>query len=141
MRGFKINRVDFKMTKKWIKYEKDEVEKLILKLAKEGQSNSRIGIILRDQYGIPRARELKLKVKKVSDTQVKQPVPEDMYNLMKQAVNIHRHLGDNKGDAKAKHGLEYIESKIRRLGKYYLKKKQLPKNWKYDVEQAKLIVK
>ncbi|MBI4895331.1 MAG: 30S ribosomal protein S15 [Candidatus Aenigmarchaeota archaeon] len=128
-------------SKKWVKYEKDEIEKLILKLAKEGHSNAKIGIILRDQYGIPRVREFKIKLKKVVETQQKPEVPEDMFNLMKQAVNLHRHLHDNKPDAKAKHGLEYIESKIRRLGKYYVKKKTLKKGWKYDIEQAKLLVK
>lgn len=128
-------------SKKWIKYEKDEIEKLILKLAKEGHNNAKIGIILRDQYGIPKVREFKIKLKKVVETQQKPEVPEDMFNLMKQAVNLHRHMSDNRSDAKGKHGLEYIESKIRRLGKYYVKKKTLPKGWKYDIEQAKLLVK
>jgi len=128
-------------SKKWVKYEKDEIEKLILKLAKEGHSNAKIGLILRDQYGIPRVREFKIKLKKVVETQQKPEVPEDMFNLMKQAVNLHRHMRDNKSDAKGTHGLEYIESKIRRLGKYYVKKKTLKKGWKYDIEQAKLLVK
>ena len=127
--------------KPWIKYDKDEIEKLIIKLAKEGSTNSKIGITLRDQYGIPRVRELNMKVKKIVKSVKKESVPEDMYNLMKRAVDLHRHMSFNKGDAKAKHGLEYIESKIRRLGKYYIKKKALPKGWKYNLEEAKLIVK
>ena len=129
------------MAKKWINYEREEIEKLILKMTKEGHSNAKIGLILRDQYGIPRVRELKLKVKKITESQQKPPVPEDMFNLMKKAVNLHKHMTENKGDAKAKHGLEYVESKIRRLGKYYVSKKSLPRNWKYDIEQAKLLVK
>ena len=135
-----IKRV-FSITKNWIKYEKEEIEKLILKLVKEGHSNAKIGVILRDQYGIPRVRELKMKVKKVAESQSKPSVPEDMYNLMAKAVNLHKHMAKNKGDAKAKHGLEYVESKIRRLGKYYVKKKSLPRGWKYDIEQAKLLIK
>ena len=129
------------MNKKWIKYEKEEIEKLILKLHKEGNSNAIVGVILRDQYGIPRAREMKIKIKKVVEAQEKPVVPEDMFNLMKRAVNLHRHLAEKKGDAKATHGLEYIESKIRRLGKYYVKKKSLPKAWKYNIDQARLLVK
>jgi len=127
--------------KKWIKYEKDEIEKVIIQLAKKGNSCAKIGVILRDQYGISRVRELNMKIKKVVDSFSKPVVPEDMFNLMKQAVNLHRHLSDNKGDAKAKHGLEYIESKIRRLGKYYIKKKVLVKGWKYNIEDTKLLVK
>ena len=37
----------------WIEYSTEEIEELILKLNKEGNSASKIGVILRDQYGIP----------------------------------------------------------------------------------------
>jgi small subunit ribosomal protein S15 len=47
----------------------------------------------------------------------------------------------NKKDAKAKHGLEYVESKIRRLGKYYVKTGKFPKGWRYSIEATKLIIK
>ncbi|MBI5347653.1 MAG: 30S ribosomal protein S15, partial [Candidatus Aenigmarchaeota archaeon] len=50
-------------------------------------------------------------------------------------------LEKNKKDTKNKHAVELMESKIRRLGKYYVKKGRLPKDWKYNIEQAKLLVK
>ena len=68
-------------------------------------------------------------------------VPEDIYNLMVRAVNVHKHMAASKKDSKAKHGLELLESKIRRLGKYYARNGQLPEDWKYNVEDAKLLVK
>ena len=71
---------------------------------------------------------------------VKKEVPEDLYNLMKQAVSLHRHLAENKKDNKAKHGLELMESKIRRLSKYYVRTGKVPKDWKYSIERARLIV-
>ena len=37
----------------WLMYEPAEIEKLIVKLAKEDKADAEIGIILRDQYGIP----------------------------------------------------------------------------------------
>ncbi|MEM2455020.1 MAG: 30S ribosomal protein S15, partial [Candidatus Bathyarchaeia archaeon] len=37
----------------WCKYTPEEVVALVVKLAKEGNSPSKIGVILRDQYGIP----------------------------------------------------------------------------------------
>ena len=37
----------------WCKYQPEEVESFIIKLAKEGHSMSSIGTILRDQYAIP----------------------------------------------------------------------------------------
>jgi len=122
----------------WLVYDKDEVEKLIKKFDEEGKTPSEIGIILRDQYGIPDVRALGLRVSKIVE---KKEIPENMYNLMKQAVNLHRHLQENKHDSKSKHGLELIESKIRRLGTYYSKKGRIPKDWKYSIDKAKLLVK
>jgi len=42
----------------WCKYQPEEVEALIVKLAKEGNSPSRIGTILRDQYSVPLAKPI-----------------------------------------------------------------------------------
>ncbi len=126
---------------KWLEYDKEEISSLILKLAKEGNTQSKIGIILRDQYGIPDVRMLGLRVSKVVETEIKTEVPENMYNLMKKAVNMHRHLNEKKKDTKGKHSLELVESKIRRLGKYYVRTGTLPEDWKYTIEMAKLLVK
>ena len=71
---------------------------------------------------------------------IKYEVPEDMMRLLKKAINLRAHLGRNKRDSTNKHGLEIIESRIRRLGKYYSRKGKLPSDWKYDVEKAKLII-
>jgi small subunit ribosomal protein S15 len=125
----------------WLIYDKDEVENLIVKLSKEGLPSAKIGTILRDQYGVPDVRYFNLRITKVTEKVAKKEVPEDMYNLMKQAVNLHRHMVEKRKDSKAKHGLELIESKIRRLGKYYSRTGKIPKTWKYNVEAAKLLVK
>ncbi len=125
----------------WLMYEKNEIESLVAKLAKDGKTNAEIGIILRDQYGVPDVRALGLRILRVTEKHVTKDVPEDMYNLIKQAVNLHKHLQENRKDAKAIHGLELLESKVRRLGKYYVRKGRLPAGWKYNIEKAKLIVK
>ncbi len=125
----------------WLIYDKEEVEKLILKLAKEGKSSAEIGLLLRDQYGIPDVRYFKMRVLKVIEKDRKKEVPEDLYNLIKKAVNVHKHMDANRKDAKGKHGLELLESKIRRLGKYYARTGKLPRNWKYSIDEAKLLVK
>lgn len=122
----------------WLIYDKDEVQKLIAKLAKEGKSSSEIGIILRDQYGIPDVRYFDMRITKVME---KKDMPEDLYNLMKKAVNLHHHMGEMHKDSKSKHGLELLESKIRRLGKYYARTGKLPRDWRYSIEEAKLLVK
>ena len=125
----------------WLIYDKDEVEKLILKLAKEGKSSAEIGLLLRDQYGIPDVRYFKMRILKVVEKDRKKEVPEDLYNLIKKAVNVHKHMDANRKDSKGKHGLELLESKIRRLGKYYARTGKLPKGWKYSIDEAKLLVK
>ena len=66
--------------------------------------------------------------------------PEDMFNLMKKAVNLRAHLENNRKDYTSSRGLELTESKIRRLAKYYRNEKILPEGWKYDPEKAKLMV-
>ena len=125
----------------WLMYEQPEIEKLIVKLAKEGKTNASIGLILRDQYGIPDVRSLGMRVSTIAEKEVKKEVPDDMYNLIKKAVNLHKHKNQNNHDAKATHGLELLESKIRRLGKYYARTGKLPKDWKYSIDKAKLLVK
>lgn len=125
----------------WLVYDKDETENIITKLAKEGKTASEIGIILRDQYGIPDVSILKIKISKTVEKVAKKEVPEDLYNLIKRAVNLHKHMDKNKKDSKSKHGLELMESKIRRLGKYYTRTGKLPKDWKYSLDKAKLLVK
>ncbi|MBI5355441.1 MAG: 30S ribosomal protein S15 [Candidatus Aenigmarchaeota archaeon] len=130
-----------KSAPKWVRYSKQEVEKLIIKLAKEGTTSAKIGIILRDQYGIPLVREVvKEGVQKVlKENGIIKAIPEDMISLMKKAVKVRDHLGRNKKDTAAIHGLELLESKIRRLSKYYRRTGDLPKVWKYDPAQAKLM--
>ena len=40
----------------WVEQSPEEIEELIVKLHKEGQSTSQIGITLRDQHGIPNTK-------------------------------------------------------------------------------------
>ncbi len=50
----------------WIRYSGKEVEQLVIKLAKQGKSQSEIGMILRDTYGVPSVRDLlKKKLNKI----------------------------------------------------------------------------
>ena len=62
-------------------------------------------------------------------------------NLIKRAVNIREHLEENPKDLHSKRGLMIIESKIRRLVKYYTRNNVLPEGWRYDPKTAALLVK
>lgn len=126
----------------WLLYNKEEVEELIIKLAKQGKTSSEIGLILRDDYGVPLVKEFGLTITQVLEKNKLNPeIPEDLFNLIKKAVNVREHLEANKRDSISKRGLEITESKIRRLVKYYVKKGKLPKDWKYSPQKARLLVK
>lgn len=136
--------VDRKLFKvpKWLEYSKEEVENLVLKLARERYNFAQIGLILRDQYGIPDVEAVTGKsISKIIKAHgISYEVPEDMMNLLKKAVRLREHLEKNKRDKRSRYGLENLESRIRRLGKYYSKVGKLPADWKYDPNLAKLMV-
>lgn len=122
----------------WIRYKAKEVELLIAKLAKEGKSPSKIGVILRDTYGIPNVLALCgesissiLKEKKLLTE-----VPEDLTALFKKYSEIRKHLEANKHDETAARGLLLTESKINKLIKYYKRSGRIPEAWKFDAERA-----
>ncbi|MDI9623293.1 MAG: 30S ribosomal protein S15 [Methanothermobacter sp.] len=127
----------------WVEYSNEEIEELIIKLYREGNPPSKIGIILRDQYGIPNVKSITgMKITEILEKHdIKLEYPEDLINLMKKAVNIREHLKEHPKDLHTRRGLQLVESKIRRLVKYYVRKGVLPEGWKYDPEKAALIVK
>ncbi|MBS3793579.1 MAG: 30S ribosomal protein S15 [Candidatus Thorarchaeota archaeon] len=128
----------------WLDEEKNAewVEDKIIELAKAGNSPSMIGVILRDQYGIPLVKVIT--GKKITEIleqhDLTHDVPEDLWNLIAKAASIHRHLEDNKRDNVAKRNLQLTESKIHRLTKYYKKKRVLPSDWKYSPEKAAVLL-
>ena len=133
--------VDRKDHPKWSSLNTREVESHVLDLAKQGKNTSEIGMILRDQYAVP---DVKLatgkKITKILETNNMKPeIPEDLRNLIHKALLLRKHMEINKKDVHNKRGLHLTESKIRRLGKYYVSAKRLPENWKYNPEQAKLM--
>ena len=126
----------------WIRASKSEVEAVIEKLAREGESEARIGVVLRDQYGVPNAKLVLgqsissfLKEKNLAPK-----FPSDLMDLIRTAVGLRKHLKQNPRDVQNKVKLTHIESKIRRLVRYYRGKK-LPKDWTYVPEEAALLVK
>ncbi len=132
------------MTKpNWVDYSNEEIEEMILKFTREGKSTSEIGIILRDTYGIPSVKEVtgeRINQILKRNGQAKE-YPEDLMNLIKRAINIRDHLTENPKDMHSKRGLTIIESRIRKLGSYYVDDGVLPEGWRYDPQEAALLVK
>ncbi|NVM54436.1 MAG: 30S ribosomal protein S15 [Candidatus Helarchaeota archaeon] len=126
----------------WFSRSADEVEDLIVKLAREGSPPSMIGTTLRDQYGVPITKLITSKTisQILEERGLKLTLPEALTNLIKRAVNLRRHMEENKKDLSSKRGLHLIESKIYRLSKYYRNEKVLPKDWKYDWKKAAVLI-
>ncbi len=126
----------------WVTRDAEWVRNKIIELARAGNSPSMIGIILRDQYGVPLAKMIT--GKKITDILAEEnltfKLPEDLRNLIEKAVNIRKHLETNKKDFSSKRGLQLTESKIRRLVKYYKKQKKLPPDWKYNPKDAAILI-
>jgi len=125
-----------KRSPSWLSYSPEEVEAIIIKLAREGNPPSMIGVLLRDHYGIPLAKPiLGTSILKVLEKAGMKPdLPEDISNLIAKATRIRRHLARNRSDTDNISTLEIVESRIRRLSKYYRKHGILPAEWKYSPE-------
>jgi len=122
----------------WIRYKAKEVELLIAKLSKEGKTNSQIGILLRDVYGIPSISALCSKSVSaiIKEKKLVPEVPEDLTALFKKSAAVRKHLESNKHDQTAARGIHLAESKINRLTKYYKRTGRVAEDWKFDTERA-----
>lgn len=131
-----------KVTPEWVELSPQDVEALVVKMHKEGVQAALIGQRLRDQYGVPSIEAMTGKsIKQILEKQGLTPAyPDDLLNLIKKAMNLRKHLKVHKGDVANATKLIHLESKIKRLAKYYREAGVLPKNWKYDPEQAALLV-
>lgn len=132
-----------KVAPKWVDYSEKEVKEIITDLAKKGIAPTLIGTILRDQYAIPAVKPLlgKSLNQFLKDENLLPQYPDDLINLIKKAVRMRNHLKNNKMDTHGKVKLLHVESKIRRLVKYYRRNGRIPADWKYDSETAALLVK
>jgi small subunit ribosomal protein S15 len=130
-----------KRSPSWCKYQPEEVEAIVIRLAKEGNSTSRIGTILRDQYSVPLVRPIT--GKKITgilkEAQLAPSFPEDLGNLVKKAGNLGAHYEKNKTDLHNKRSLQLMEAKIHKLSRYYKRIGVLPKNWKYEAKIASVV--
>ena len=124
----------------WVKMESKEIEELIIKYAKEGMTSSMIGIKLRDQHAIPLVKPIinKSVSEVLKENELTPEIPEDLNNIVLKAVNLQKHLKENKSDNRNVRSLELVEAKVHRLSTHYKKKGIIPKKWKYKSVVAQL---
>ena len=124
----------------WVKMDPKEIEELIIKYAKDGMTSSKIGIKLRDQYAIPLVKPIiNKKISQVlTENKLTPEIPEDLNNIVQKAVNLQKHLKENRNDNRNVRSLELIEAKVHRLSTHYKSKGILAKKWKYKSVVAQL---
>ena len=126
----------------WAQISAGDLIEQMVKLAKKGSTPSQIGVLLRDSHGIPQVKGITgskilriLKVKGVAPS-----IPEDLYHLIKKAVNIRKHIEKFRQDKDGKFRLILVESRIHRLARYYRRVKSLPPTWRYQSKKADTLV-
>jgi small subunit ribosomal protein S15 len=124
----------------WVPLESKEIEETILRLHAEGFTAAAIGVRLRDSFGVPNVRLATGKgiLDILKARGVKMDIPQDLSALMKRAVEVQSHLKQHTKDLSNKRGLQLIESKIRRLSRYYKEQGLLPQDWDYSLKVAEL---
>src|SRR3989338_10044529 len=105
----------------WVSYKPAEVERLIVKFAKQEKSSSFIGLVLRDSYGIPSVKALLGRSigQVIKEKKLTKKIPEELIFLIKKHIAEMKHLEENKHDMVAFRGSQFTESKIKRLAGYY----------------------
>ncbi len=85
----------------WVKMKPAELEKIVLELYKEGNSTAKIGLILRDKHGVPKAKLLGKKISKIiKDAKIS--IKSEKEVIEKQMASLSAHIEKNKHDQSAK---------------------------------------
>ena len=126
----------------WLKHTSRDIVKSIIEMAKKGLPPSMIGTQLRDSMGIAQVKNVTgRKILRLLKHNGQAPeLPEDVYCLIKRAVNMRKHLDKNRRDVDTKFRLILVESRIHRLARYYKRVKQLPPTWKYEAANGPALI-
>lgn len=101
----------------WLKYTEGEVKAIILKLANKGLTSEKIGLALRDQYGIPKVKLYNIKIKKVLEEHNKYQ-DSDILNLTAKQEKLSNHNNKNKQDKKSHRSLTITKAKLKKRQDY-----------------------
>ncbi len=94
-----------------------EIEEIVVRLARDKVNPAKIGLILRDQHGIPKAKLLGKKITKILKDNGINSSP-DRECVTKRIEELKKHTQENKQDKKAKRALQILEARLRKIGIY-----------------------
>ena len=111
----------------WMKRSNEEAEAIVLKLHEQGMSPEKIGLELRDTYGIPSLKIFSTSVSRIikKSKKDKKIMPSDLTHLAARTKTLKKHVAHNKQDKVAKRGLQITLARVNRLTKYYKRKQAL----------------
>jgi len=106
----------------WLKYTEDEVKEIILKIAEKNPelTSEKIGLILRDSYGIPKVSIYNLKIGKILK-EVGKYQSADLKNLTNKASKLQNHLVKNHGDKRTGRSFIITQAKLKKVKDYIAK--------------------
>lgn len=103
----------------WLKYSESEVREIILKIAEKNPeiTAEKIGLILRDTYGIPKTKIFGFKIGDVLKEKGLYQNP-DLKNISEKVTKLKKHLSKHKGDKKTGRSLIKTEARHKLIKEY-----------------------
>jgi len=110
----------------WLKYTEKEVKDIILSIAKKEPeiTSEKIGLVLRDTYGIPKVKIYNLKIGKILKEEGLYKNP-DLINLEGKTEKLQTHLGKNKQDKRTGRAYTITRAKLKKTREYLVKKGEI----------------
>ncbi len=104
----------------WLKMSEEELKKLIITLSEKYQP-AQIGLILRDQYGVPTTKIYGKKLKEfLKEAGIN--VNSDLKNVEKKVEKMQEHLKKHTQDKRSKHQLQRSQSRLLAMKRYSKKR-------------------
>ncbi len=91
-----------------------EIEKLIVELGKSGHSSEKIGLILRDQHGIPKVKTMGLRIGKIMVKNKMEKSPEKK-NTIAKIETLQKHFKANKHDYTAQRKAVMYAARLKKM--------------------------
>jgi small subunit ribosomal protein S15 len=98
----------------WVTAKPEEIKKRIIELAEQGKTAEKIGLILRDQDGIPKVKLLGIKIGMVLKENKLWSDPETV-NVEKRIENMTKHAQKHKHDYKTMRTLVKRTARLKKL--------------------------
>lgn len=100
----------------WVKLKPEEIEKLIIDLAEKGTPPEKIGLILRDQHGIPKAKLLGKKIGQIlRENNIK--IDSERKNIENKIERLKTHFARHKHDYIAQRRMVQKASRVKKMEK------------------------